>query len=88
MHGGQGARARPFLRLAGAAAVGAFGPWQDAARGQDEDVAVRELLFQLARQALLHLVEARQQRHRHKDGDGFLAVADFELDKGARRGQC
>jgi hypothetical protein len=45
-------------------------------------VAVRELLFQLARQALLHLVEAREQRHRHEDDDGFLAVADFQLKIG------
>lgn len=51
VHGGQGSRAGTLLGLRGARAVGALGPGEDAARGQDEDVAVRELLLQLAGEA-------------------------------------
>lgn len=79
MHGGQGARAGSLLRLRGSAAVGAFGTGKDAAGGEDQHVAVRELLFQLARQALLDLVEARKEGNGHEDDDGFFAVADFNL---------
>lgn len=42
---------RAFLRLRRAGAVGAFGPGENAARGEEEDVAVGELLFEFARQA-------------------------------------
>ena len=52
MHGGQGAGARPLLRLRGARAVRAFGTGQDAARGEEEDLAVGELLLELAGEAL------------------------------------
>ena len=49
MHGGQGAAVRAFLGLRGAGAVRTFGAGQDAARGEEEDVAVGELLFEFAR---------------------------------------
>lgn len=53
MHGGQGTAVRALLRLGGARAVGTFGPGQDAARGEEEDVTVGELLFEFARQAAM-----------------------------------
>lgn len=51
MHGRQGAAVGPLLGLRRAGAVGAFGAGQDAARGEEEDVAVGELLFEFAGQA-------------------------------------
>ncbi len=80
MHGGQSAGAGSFLGLRGAAAVGSFGTGQDAAGGEDEDVAVGELLFQLAGETLLDLVEAGEERNGHEDDDGFFAVANFDLE--------
>ena len=47
-------------------------------------MAVGEFLFELARQALLDFVEAREQRDGHEDDDGFFAVADFDLHGGSR----
>lgn len=82
VHGGQGARAGSFLGLRCAAAVGAFGTWEDAAGGEDEDMAVGEFLLELAGEPLLNLVEAREEGDRNEDYDGFLAVADFDLDGG------
>ena len=79
VHGGQGAGPGPFLGLGGAAAVGAFGAREDAARGQDEHVPVRELLLQFACQALLDLVEAGEEGDGDEDHDRALAVANFEL---------
>jgi len=73
------ARARAFLGLVRAAAVGALGAWEDAARGEDQDVAVRELLLELAGQALLDFVEAGEEGDGDEDDDGFFAVADFDL---------
>ena len=81
MHRRQGSRAWAFLGLVRAAAVGALGPREDAAGREDEDVAVGELLFELARQALLHLVEAGEERDGDEDYDCFLAVADFDLEE-------
>ena len=52
MHGGQGARARALLRLGRAGPVRAFGTGQDAARGEEEDLSVRELLLELAGEAV------------------------------------
>jgi len=49
--GRQGARPRALLLLVVAGAARALGPGQDAARGDKEDMAVRELLLELARQA-------------------------------------
>ena len=51
MDGGECARAWTLLRLAGAAAVAALWAGQDAAGGDDEDVAVGELLLELASEA-------------------------------------
>jgi hypothetical protein len=42
-------------------------------------MAVRELLFELAGQALLNLVEAGEERDRYEEDNGALAMADFEL---------
>lgn len=50
--GSQGARAGALLGLGVARPVGALGAGQDAARGQDQDVAVRELLLQLTGEAV------------------------------------
>lgn len=49
--GGQSARTGALLGLGVAGAGRALGAGQDAARGQDQDVAVRELLLELAGQA-------------------------------------
>jgi len=51
VHGGQGARARTLLLLVVAGADGALGTGQDAARGDDQDMAVGELLLELTGQA-------------------------------------
>ena len=48
MHRRQRAAVRTFLRLRGARAVGAFGAGEDASGGEEEDVAVGELFFELA----------------------------------------
>jgi hypothetical protein len=48
MDGGQGSRTWALLRLRRARSVRAFGPGENAARGEDEDVAVGELLLELA----------------------------------------
>jgi len=79
VHGGQGSRARTLLGLAGAGTIGALGAGQNAAHGQDQDVAVGELLLEFAGQALLDLVEAREEGDGDEDDDGALAVRDFEL---------
>jgi hypothetical protein len=79
MDGRECSRARTLLGLVRAAAVGAFGAREDAAGCEDEDMAVRELLFELAGQALLHFVEAGEERDGDEDDDGFFAVADFDL---------
>jgi len=49
--GGECAAAGTLLCLRGAAAVGALGAREDAAGGNEEDVAVGELLLELAGQA-------------------------------------
>ena len=51
MDGRQGARPRALLLQVVARAARALGPGQDAARGDKQDMAVRELLLELARQA-------------------------------------
>ena len=55
MDGCEGARAWTLLGLRCAAAVAAFGARQDAARGDDQDVAVGELLLELAGEAGMQL---------------------------------
>ena len=42
-------------------------------------MAVGELLLEFAGQALLDLVETREEWHGDEDHDGALAMADFEL---------
>ena len=51
MDSGEGARARALLGLRCAAAVAAFGAREDAARGDDQDVAVAEFLLEFAGEA-------------------------------------
>ena len=51
MDSGEGPRARALLLEGVAGAGGALGAGEDAARGQEDDVAVRELLLELAGQA-------------------------------------
>lgn len=51
MHGGECTAAGTLLCLVGAAAVGALGAGENAAGGDEEDVAVGELFLELAGQA-------------------------------------
>jgi hypothetical protein len=44
-------------------------------------VAVGELLFELAGEALLDFVEAGEEGDRDEDYDGFFAVANFDLEE-------
>lgn len=48
MHGSQGAGVRALLRLGRARAGGAFRTRENAAGGENEDVPVREFLFEFA----------------------------------------
>ncbi len=48
VHGGQGAGMGTFLGLRGARTGRTFGPREDAAGGEDEDVALGEFLFEFA----------------------------------------
>lgn len=52
MDGRQRPRVGPLLRLRRPRSIAAFGAGEDAARGQEEDVSVRELLLQFPRQAV------------------------------------
>ena len=79
MYGGQSAAAGTLLFLRGTAAVGALGAGENAAGGEDQDVAVGELLLEFAGEALLDLVEAWEERNGDEDYDCFLAVANFDL---------
>lgn len=56
--GGQGSRTRALLLEGVARAGGSLGAGQNAARGEDQDMAVGELLLELTSQALLDSVEA------------------------------
>lgn len=56
--GGQCARVRPFLRLRCPRSIATFGPGENAARCQEEDVSVRELLLEFSRQAVSRRKEA------------------------------
>lgn len=77
--GSQGSAARTLLGLRGAGSVGSLGAGENAARSDEQDVAVGELLLELAGQTLLDLVEAGEERDGDEDNDGTLAVANFEL---------
>jgi hypothetical protein len=70
------------LLLLGVAAAGrTLGAGQDAARGEDQDMAVGELLLELTGEALLHTVETGQGRDGDKDDNSLLAVANLDLIK-------
>jgi hypothetical protein len=47
VHGSECSGTGAFLRERGARAVGALGAGEDAARGEDQDVAIGELLLEL-----------------------------------------
>ena len=69
------------MSLVRTAAIGALGPRQNATGCEDEYVAVGELLFELAGEALLDFVEAGEEGDGDEDYDGFFAVADFDLEE-------
>ena len=56
MDGGEGTRARTLLGLSCAATVRALRAGENAARGDDQDVTVRELLLKLASEAVTWFV--------------------------------
>jgi hypothetical protein len=78
---GESAGAGTLLLLGVARAGRALGAGQDAARGEDQDVAVGELLLELTGEALLDAVEALQGRDGDKDDNSLLAVANLDLIK-------
>lgn len=57
--GRQGSGTGSLLGLGGARAVGALGTGEDAARGEDQDVAVGELLLELTSEAVCSLISPR-----------------------------
>ena len=76
MHVGEGAAARAGARdLLGAAA----GLVEDGALSDDDDVATRELLLELADELGLDAVELLEQTERHEDDDGLGAARDIDL---------
>jgi len=60
--GSECSRTRALLCLVGARAVGALGAGKDAARGDEEDVAVGELLLELTSEAIYCISDAAQER--------------------------
>jgi hypothetical protein len=81
VHSGEGARAGTLLLERVARAVGALGAGKNAARSQDQDVAVRELLLQLTGQAanlsasLIVTLEGRKKRMLTAAGPGGSPAA-------------
>jgi len=69
-----------LLSLRGSGPVAALGTGKDSAGGEDEDVAVRELLLKFTGETLLHLVEALKGWDGDKDDNCLLAVANFNLN--------
>lgn len=59
---------RTLLGLGGAGAVGTLGAGQDAARSDDEDVTVRELLLELTGQTSDMSVKVRKGREHDDEG--------------------
>lgn len=51
----------------------------DLARGNDDDVLLRELLFNFANKTRLDLLERTEKRHWDKEGNSFLSTRDFDL---------
>ncbi len=82
VHSLEGAGPRALLLLVGAAAVGALGAGEDAAGRDDDNVAIRELLLQLAGEAF------RNQQLARDVGRGLTAVgpcAKLEAGEKARK---
>jgi hypothetical protein len=79
VNSGESAGAGTLLLLGVARAGRALGAGQNAARGEDQDVAVGELLLELTGEALLDAVEALQGRDGDKDDNSLLAVANLDL---------
>jgi hypothetical protein len=79
--GSESSRTGSLLLLGVAAAGRSLGAGQDAARSEDQDVAVRELLLELTGETLLDAVEALQGRDGDKDDNSLLAVANLDLIK-------
>ena len=77
MDGGQGAAARPLLRLGVARAVGALGPGEDAALGEEEDLAIRELLLKLSREARKNTGESDAVQDTDEVALGCLGPGSF-----------
>jgi hypothetical protein len=71
----QSARSGTGLLLARVAS----GLGHDATLSNEKDVAVRELLLELAGKSLLDLVEGLQLRNRDEDDDSLLATTEFNL---------
>merc|ERR1711981_1114581 len=76
---GEGTRAWTLLLLEVARAVRALWTGQDATGGDDQDMAVGELLLELARQALLHLVPAWQRWNRNEDDNSLATMSNLNL---------
>jgi len=53
--------------------------WEDSSLSNEDDVAVRELLLELAGKTLLNLVESLQKWHWNEDDDSLLAGSDLNL---------
>jgi len=77
--GGKCSGTGSLLSLRSTGAVGALWAGENAARGEEEDVAVGELLLELTRETLLHTVEALEGWDGDKDDNSLLAVANFDL---------
>ena len=82
----QGARTGALLGLGVARAAGALGAGEDAARGQDQDVAVGELLLQLTGEAML-LVGIQNIISRSTGGEVLTAAEPGGSPAGMGRGQ-
>lgn len=82
--GGQGARAGALLRLVAARAVAALGAGQDAARGDDQDVAVRELLLELTGDAVVPLARCENWERRPRLTAAGPCASQREGERGRR----
>lgn len=74
--GGQSAGAGTLLLLGVARAGGSLGAGQDAARGEDQDVAVRELLLQLTGEATRNVMSVTRSHRTVMLGYGSLPLLD------------
>ena len=85
VHSGKSARTGTLLLLGVARASGALGAGQDAARGQDKDVAVGELLLQLAGEAGEGTSQPAVQINKGREGLTAAGLCGSPAGKG--RGQ-